>query len=275
MRSLRLCFSLIELLVVVAVIAILMSIILPALKSARERARDVACSANIGQVARGFLYYAADWGDLLPGGKSDHYLDAAGNEVTLDWLGVARDKASWGDAPKRGTIFRYVGDERAYVCPTHKLANEVANYEDAEIEHRTSVTAPTILTAAPIPLLIATRYPDEPWWDENPVPPRGLLTRRMMPMILAEEHTNWYLMKSKDSSWVTVDMFTDRHHGKGGMGFIDGHVEHRVMTRKRGAYIAYNLVMELADGRYVSLGNAARGGIKITFGWIRRAPSDR
>ncbi len=59
-------FTLIELLVVVAIIGILASMLLPALNSARERARFTTCSSNLKQVGTGAFLYADDADGKVP-----------------------------------------------------------------------------------------------------------------------------------------------------------------------------------------------------------------
>ena len=58
-------FSLIELLVTIAVIAILAGLLLPALNKARERAREITCKNNLGTLAKANLQYANDSDDYM------------------------------------------------------------------------------------------------------------------------------------------------------------------------------------------------------------------
>ena len=61
-------FTLVELLVVLAVIAILVGLLLPALASGREKARKTACLSNLRQVGVGIVLYAADNNGYIPYG---------------------------------------------------------------------------------------------------------------------------------------------------------------------------------------------------------------
>jgi prepilin-type N-terminal cleavage/methylation domain-containing protein/prepilin-type processing-associated H-X9-DG protein len=59
-------FTLIELLVVVAIIAVLISILLPALSSARNNAKAVKCGANLHSVGQAFGVYLAEYRGAYP-----------------------------------------------------------------------------------------------------------------------------------------------------------------------------------------------------------------
>ena len=53
-------FTLIELMVVVAIIALLIAILLPSLARARQQAMQVACGANLNSLFKGIFYYSQD-----------------------------------------------------------------------------------------------------------------------------------------------------------------------------------------------------------------------
>ncbi|HRU07344.1 MAG TPA: DUF1559 domain-containing protein, partial [Candidatus Brocadiia bacterium] len=53
-------------LVVVAIIAILAAMLLPALSAAREKARRSSCMTNMNQMAKALLAYCGDYGDYIP-----------------------------------------------------------------------------------------------------------------------------------------------------------------------------------------------------------------
>ncbi len=72
-------FTLIELLVVMAILSILMALLLPAIQSAKEKAKESRCTINLRQLGAAMIMYATDNDGHLPACGS------AGMRGRYDW----------------------------------------------------------------------------------------------------------------------------------------------------------------------------------------------
>ncbi|UCE46992.1 MAG: prepilin-type N-terminal cleavage/methylation domain-containing protein, partial [Phycisphaerales bacterium] len=82
-------FSLLEVLVVIAITSLLIAILLPALRQARHRAHRAACSGNLRQVGVAVHLYAEDFADSIPFGPAgrpvtgSNFYTVTGNVTSL------------------------------------------------------------------------------------------------------------------------------------------------------------------------------------------------
>ena len=114
-------FTLVELLVVIGIIALLISILLPALRRAREAANETKCSSNQRQLMLAFLMFANDHRGHLPGNWWD------GTRTDPDERAWLRNfNEPYDAAPQGGTLFPYVNNNYdVYRCPSNE--NDVVN----------------------------------------------------------------------------------------------------------------------------------------------------
>ena len=112
----RRAFTLIELLVVVAILALLVSMLLPTLGRAKEQARSTLCKVNLAGMVRANEMYAGENSDRYVPAASDIFWGATGNRHR--WHGV---RSGFGGAfdPATGPLAKYLGSEgKIKKCPS-------------------------------------------------------------------------------------------------------------------------------------------------------------
>lgn len=103
-------FTLIEILVVISIIALLLSIMMPALGAAKERARATVCLSNLRQIGLSALLYAEDHKDFVPR-NGGHWI-----QLFMPYLGRKANQAK---------DYREV---KIYNCPSYPDKRQTVDY---------------------------------------------------------------------------------------------------------------------------------------------------
>jgi len=280
-------FTLIELLVVVAIIALLISILLPSLSKARAQARTTLCASRIAQVAKAFLIYADDFNETPPFiciGRGTGYLGQC--DPNENWLvsgqvgGTYLAAIIWDGAEanwpsnwvQTGTLFSYTRFETMYRCPEFERVRNADcvqnrfNYSRCSLGRKATFDPNHLMDTSIATMPYGFGY-------EGPiVKPGTAYAPSQLPIVMDED---WYAYigyhGAMSFSWDhcdpimdLVDSFIGDYHGSAiiGVGHIDGQWTNKY-TRKRGSVAMYDCHVELVRDWLAQIGPGDRGGRAI------------
>lgn len=201
-------FTLTELLIVIAIIAVLAAIMFPLVRGMRERAHSAVCTQNLKQIGVGLLSYTAENSGRFPDGRAD-----------VSWYGGITTSRCWYDAAAENMGREYViyhkGDPlpAEFGCPSgHGKAYEPAWPYTGDYAANSHLGNPNnqVLTISAVKQPSATPYVQDTVCQNN---------FGSWSFAKGESKQNWKnKTKSVDSS------FADRHGGSGNILWVDGHV---------------------------------------------------
>jgi prepilin-type N-terminal cleavage/methylation domain-containing protein len=248
-------FTLIELLVVVAIIALLISILLPALRDAREQAKIARCLANYKQLTTVTVQYLIDFGDNFPfrtkteantigicswsyGGKTpdDYWREQANGVFFIPGEERPFNRYLLGAPPEPDVYVNGVLQARTEVpvleCPSDRWSNirrwsagggmheaqPISTYDDTGTSYMYNLQA-----------LIDTNI--DPWGPNNNPGENWLVIGRALVRQVMLKHSGTYAMFLEDPmSWGLKNGTREMgNHGKfayNPIGFLDGHAQY-------------------------------------------------
>lgn len=208
-------FTLIELLVVVAIIAVLISILLPSLNSARDYAKTVSCSSNLKQFGLAVNFYVNDNRDSMP--LTGNYPNNQGAQYSSNNWMVLLSKYLPSNTNPNGYYAEKQGS--LWICPSDKRSTG-NKYGDPKLEggyfHSPSYGINIFLTGY--------------YWNNYPwqIKPRniGEITEPTKTPVMSDTDHNWgcYPAHIQDSYGIGFHPFPHYHRNADTFLFVDGHV---------------------------------------------------
>ncbi|MBS0190362.1 MAG: DUF1559 domain-containing protein [Phycisphaerales bacterium] len=166
----RRAFSLIELLVVIGVIALLISLLLPALGSARETARTLKCQAVLRQIQAAAHLYVNSNRDNLPREGT------LGTTKETERRNIPWDIAFRPSFDERASTGHDIGDQFAvapyYRCPSVRMSSQPVHYisngfafrQPGEVDERGAVDP--LFRRGPTPITVVRTPSSTPYMSE-------------------------------------------------------------------------------------------------------------
>jgi prepilin-type N-terminal cleavage/methylation domain-containing protein/prepilin-type processing-associated H-X9-DG protein len=225
----RSAFTLIELLVVISIIAILASMLLPAITLVREAAKSSNCASNQRQIILAVTAYANEnegtlpysWGPIPSNAGTYHWF---ANERLGQYLEIEDNNIPWNAATSSGDIRLIKGTWRILRCPTNNLNPGGVSYG---LNTRFFCDATDVTAGAPTfppksvsrvgksssTVILGDVSSDSRMYIYTPVKLFGN-------NINVEQTPSW----SVDYPWRQHHIPVMRHRKAGVIGFLDGHV---------------------------------------------------
>ena len=206
-------FTLVEILVVLAIIGILAALLFPVFAQVREKARGATCQSNLKQIGVGVLMYAADYDDTMP---------RWGNSFTPDQALVAR-LAPYLSTQPGGTKLNPV-----WVCPSRGDADDISNfygYNYLVLGNVSTSTDPYIARHSLPTTLASLQQPSQTVCIADAIdlirPPFGVEMLNLPDTIGSWHHSAQYqLVALPGSAWIEGDGAARVH-----VLWADGHVK--------------------------------------------------
>lgn len=203
-------FTLIELLIVIAIIAILAGMLLPALSNVKKKAKELQCISNLKQVSSAAISYAEDSSGFLP------YNPACAYNYLYNY-----------SFDKEGTTFTdYLKIPEAYnrYRSMEKYAPPIVICPEGGRNGKTGATTTPENMGSSVPnFSYAFRIVNAgPYYP--PLEPLHKISNTSTRFMLGDKSSS-----HSTGSWSIYDRisFAFRHQSKSVLSFIDGHVESR------------------------------------------------
>jgi prepilin-type N-terminal cleavage/methylation domain-containing protein/prepilin-type processing-associated H-X9-DG protein len=196
-------FTLIELLVVIAIIAILASMLLPALNSAKAKAKEISCMANLKQTATMSFLYADSYDGNVPF-LYDSSIATAYKQYDPRWY-VLLGRAGILGADEVADTKVAFSESNVIHCPAEQFISETLNWQQGH--YMASMNLANLK-------LYRVKLPSQRIWLADSRPD----TYRLQPG-LNEDNDPYAAISHK------VQNLYARHNKRANHSFLDGHAE--------------------------------------------------